>query len=97
MPAVEHQGTTWFVGRALGNQQPVLSLPNGFVAEAVIWNAETVQPGELYVFKDVLDAMRAHEAGIENVCAFLTEGVTAHQFELLAGLIDAKGCERAFF
>jgi hypothetical protein len=31
-------------------------------------------------------------AGIENVVAFLTEGITARQLEMLASLMDKKKC-----
>jgi hypothetical protein len=37
--------------------------------------------------------LTAHESGIENVVAFLTENVTALQLEQLAALMDERRCE----
>jgi hypothetical protein len=40
-----------------------------------------------------LQVLTAHESGIENVVAFLTETISAQQLEMLVGLRDEKNCE----
>ena len=48
---------------------------------------------EQKLVRDPLDVMRAHENGVDNVVAFLTEAVTAQQLEMLSSLMDEKRCE----
>ena len=43
--------------------------------------------------RDPLQVLAAHESGIDNVVAFLTESITAQQLEMLATLMDEKQCE----
>jgi acetamidase/formamidase len=46
--------------------------------------------------RESLQVRAAFEAGIENVVAFLTEGITAQQLEMLASLMmDKKKCRTA--
>jgi hypothetical protein len=49
-------------------------------------------PGSFDI-RDPLQVLTAHESGIENVVAFLTENVTALQLEQLAALMDERKCE----
>lgn len=46
----------------------------------------------MYLVRDPLQVLTAFEAGVENVVAFLTEGITAQQLEMLASLMDEKQC-----
>ena len=57
------------------------------------FNANRVIQGDLFLVRDPLQALTAHESGIENVVAFLTENVTALQLEQLAVLMDERKCE----
>ena len=87
-----------FCGRALTpEQQPELIFPKGFPDPAeYIYNAHNIQPGELYVVQDPVKVLTAFEAGQENVVAFLTDGVSAIQHQMLAALMDEKHCERSY-
>jgi hypothetical protein len=40
--------------------------------------------------RDPLEVLRVHESGVENVVAFLTEGICAQQLEELA---NSKYCD----
>jgi hypothetical protein len=82
-----------YCGRALGDQQPMLTFPNGFNPADVIFNAHRVGEGELLLTRDPLSVLLAHQSGIENVVAFLTETISAQQLEMLAVLMDEKQCE----
>ena len=46
-----------------------------------------------HVVRDPLQVLTAHESGIDNVVAFLTENVMALQLEQLAALMDERKCE----
>jgi DNA primase len=82
-----------YAGRLLGEGSPALSFPNGMSPAEYIFGAHRVTEGELHLVRDPLDVMRAHENGVDNVVAFLTEAVTAQQLEMLSSLMDEKGCE----
>lgn len=82
-----------YAGRVLGDGSPTLSFPNGLSPAEYIFGADRVAEGELHLVRDPLDVMRAHENGVENVVAFLTESATAQQLEMLASLMDEKKCE----
>jgi hypothetical protein len=41
--------------------------------------------------RESLQVRTEFEAGLENVVAFLTEGITGHQLEMLPSLMDKKG------
>ena len=56
-------------------------------------NANRIVEGDLFLVRDPLQVLTAHESGIENVVAFLTENVTALQLEQLAALMDERKCE----
>ena len=47
----------------------------------------------MHLVRDPLEVLRAHENGVENVVAFLTESVTAQQLEMFSSLMDEKECE----
>jgi hypothetical protein len=67
-----------------------LLFPNGLDPRVAIFNANRIVEGHLFLFRDPLQVLTAHESGIENVVAFLPENPTVLQ---LAGLIDERKCE----
>lgn len=83
-----------FAGRAISDeQQPRLTVPNGFDISSVIFGADRVETGPLYLVRDPLDVMRAYENGVTNVVSMLTEGISPQQLEQLASLMDERKCE----
>jgi hypothetical protein len=72
---------------------PALSFRNGLSPAEYIFGVHRITEGELHLVRDPLDVMRAHENGVDNVVAFLTEAVTAQQLEMLSSLMDEKRCE----
>lgn len=82
-----------YCGRALKGESPMLTFPNGFDPANVIFNAERAVAGELYLVRDPLQVLVAHDSGIDNVVAFLTENIAAQQLEMLASLMDERQCE----
>jgi hypothetical protein len=53
----------------------VLTFPNRFDPHSLIFAAERVQPGPLYLVRDPLQVLTTLEVGVENVVAFLTETI----------------------
>ncbi len=84
-----------YCGRAVKNESPTLTFPNGFDPHSIIFGAHRIKEGELYLVHDPLQVLTAFEAGVENVVAFLTDGITAQQFEQLSSLMDEKRCDLA--
>ena len=82
-----------YCGRAVKDESPLLLFPNGFDPRIAIFNANRIVEGDLFLVRDPLQVLTAHESGIENVVAFLTENVTALQLEQLAALMDERKCE----
>jgi DNA primase len=82
-----------YCGRAVKGESPALLFPNGFDPHGVIFAAERVKSGPLYLVRDPLQVLTAFEAGVENVVAFLTDGISAQQLEQLAALMDERKCE----
>jgi hypothetical protein len=68
-------------GRAVKDESPSLIFPNGFDPRRANFNAHRIVEGDLFLVRDPLQALTAHECGIENVVAFLTENVTALHLE----------------
>ena len=81
-----------FAGRALGDQQPALTIPNGINPQEVIFGGDRVEQGTLYLVRDVLDVLKAHESGVTNCVCFLTE-ISTLQVEMLAALMATKNCD----
>jgi hypothetical protein len=98
LPLTDSQGNVLgYVGRALTEeQQPKLVIPNGVEVEGVIFGKIEQGIGELYLMRDVLDVLRAHEGGLQAVCV-LTEGLSALQLQVLAALMDEMKIERLEF
>jgi DNA primase len=79
-----------YCGRTVKDESPSLIFPNGFDPRGAIFNAHRIVEGELFLVHDPHHALTAHESGVENVVAFLTENVTALQLEQLAALMDER-------
>ena len=82
-----------YCGRSVNDESTSLIFPNGFDPRGEIFNAHRIVEGDLFLVRDPLQVLTAHESGIENVVAFLTENVTAQQLEQLAALMDDRKCE----
>ena len=94
IPIHDRAGTLLaYCGRAVNDESPSLIFPNGFDPRGAIFNAHRIVEGDLFLVRDPLQVLTAHESGIENVIAFLTETVTAQQLEQLAALMDERKCE----
>jgi DNA primase len=94
VPIHDRAGTLLaYVGVAMSAEtSPRLRFPNGFDPRSVIFGADRVKEGELYLVRDPLDVLTAYQSGVENVVAFLAP-ITAQQVEMLAALMDAARCE----
>ncbi|MBZ0227980.1 MAG: hypothetical protein K8F58_05940, partial [Bauldia sp.] len=94
IPIHDRDGTLLaYCGRTVKDESPTLIFPNGFDPATVIFNADRATAGELTLVRDPLSVLAAFEAGIDNVVAFLTEGISAEQLERLAALMDERRCE----
>jgi hypothetical protein len=94
IPVRDRTGTLLaYCGRTVKGESPTLTFPNGFDPHAVIFAAERVTSGPLYLVRDPLQVLTAFEAGVENVVAFLTDTISAQQLEQLAALMDERKCE----
>ena len=82
-----------YCGHAVNDESPSCIFPNGFDPRSAIFNANRIVEGDLFLVRDPLQVLTAHESGIENVVPFLTENVTALQLEQLAALMDERKCE----
>jgi hypothetical protein len=74
----------------LPETSPRFLFPSNFDPTSIIWNAHNVQSGDLYLVRDILAALQAFQNGMENVCAFLTDTITAGQLVQLSALMDEK-------
>ena len=81
-----------FAGRALGDEQPPLTIPNGINPQEIIFGGDRVEQGALYLVRDVLDVLKAHQSGVTNCVCFLTE-ISTLQVEMLAALMATKRCD----
>jgi hypothetical protein len=92
----ERSGTLLaFCGRTGKDESPVLLFPNGLNPASAIFNAHRIMKGELDLMRDPLQVLQAFESGIENVVAFLTDGIFPQQFEELSSLMDERKCDIA--
>jgi hypothetical protein len=94
VPIHDREGTLLaYVGIAVSDEQsPRLLFPNGFDPHSAIFGADRVQAGELYLVREPLQVLTAHESGVENVVSFLAP-ITAQSLEQLAALMDEKKVE----
>ncbi len=87
-----------YVGIAVSKEQSPRLLFHNFDPSSTIFNAyRLAEGGDLFVCRDPLQMLLAVENGValENVVAFLTDGIAAQQFEILAALMDEKKTEPA--
>jgi hypothetical protein len=82
-------------GRSLKGESPLLSFVNGQNPAEHIFGAHLVTEGDLYIARDPLDVLIAHENGERNVVAFLTDGISAQQWEMISSLMDQRKVERS--
>jgi len=82
-----------YSGRAVEDESPTLIFPNGFRPEDHLFNAHQVGEGELVLSRDPLEALLALQNGVENVAALLTDVLSAEQLQMIAALMDERGCE----
>jgi hypothetical protein len=75
--------------------QPKFLYPSNFDPNSTIWNLHRIGEGDLFVCKDILQAILAYQSGLENVVAYLTESLKPVQLEQLAAAMDARHCESA--
>ncbi len=80
-----------YCGRAVNGESPTLIFPNGFSPTEHIFGAHRITPGPLYLMRDPLDVLKAHDGGIDNAVSFLTEVLHSQQLEMLAALLEATG------
>jgi hypothetical protein len=82
-----------YIGYALSDQQqPRIIAPNGINLADHLFGANRVQSGTLYLVRDPLQVLAAHENGVENVVSFLSE-ITAQSLVMLTSLMDIVGCD----
>lgn len=77
----------------MNGESPTLIFPNGFQSAEHIFGAHRISSGPLYLMRDPLDVLKAHEGGIDNAIGFLTEVLSAQQLEMLSSLMDERKCE----
>jgi hypothetical protein len=84
-----------FVGRSAELEAPALKLPKGvpFTLEDIIFGADRVASGPLYLATDPLHVLMAHDLGVSNVVSFLTERITVQQLVDLTTLMEEKQCD----
>lgn len=82
--------------RSLKGESPLLTFVNGQNPAEHIFAAHLVEAGDLYIASDPLDVLVAYENGEHNVVAFLTDGITQQQWEMLSSLMDQKKVERSY-
>ena len=87
-----------YVGVAVTKEQSPRLLFHNFDPHSQIFRQECVaEGGDISVCRDPLALILAVENGVEDtLVSFLTEGITAQQFEQLSSLMDEKKIETAF-
>lgn len=80
-----------YVGRALGDEQPKLLFPRDFNPASIIFNGDRVERGDFaYLTDDPLQVLIAHQNGIPNVVAVLTD-MTPEVLSVLTAWMDERG------
>ena len=98
LPIVAKDGAiVGFVGRALKDESPALTFPNGLDPQAHIFGSDRVSGGHLTLVRDPVDVLRASDSGCENVVCFLTDEISPVQLESLAALMDERKCSSLSF
>ncbi len=68
------------------------ALRTGFKPEEHIFNTHQAMEGDLYLTRDPLEVLLAYENGVENAVSFLADTIQPLQLEMLAFLMDQRGC-----
>jgi CHC2 zinc finger len=92
IPIFTHDGgrLLGYCGRAVRGETPALILPKDFAYFTVLLNAHRVEAGDfVYVARDPLEMLQAHENGISNVVSFIS-AVTAEYLAVLSHWMDEK-------
>jgi DNA primase len=80
-----------YVGRAIGEEQPKLLFPRDFDPASVIFNGDRIERGDFaYVTDDPLQVLLAHQNGVPNVVAVLTD-MTSEVLSVLSVWMDERG------
>jgi hypothetical protein len=66
-----------YCGRTVIREGPTLIFRNGPDPLGVIFDADRIQEGPLYLVRNPLQVPTAYENGVENVVALLTDGISA--------------------
>lgn len=82
--------------RSVKDESPLLTFFSGHNPADYIFGSNLVEEGDLYIASDPLDVLVAYENGERNVVAFLTDGITQQQWEMLSSLMDQKKVERSY-
>jgi DNA primase len=82
-----------YCGRSVSDESPAYIFPSGFQPNEHIFNAHQVREGPLTLVREPLLLLKAHEGGINNVVAFLSDTLSAQQLEMLSSLMDEQLCE----
>jgi hypothetical protein len=87
-----------YVGIAVSKDQSPRLLFHNFDPGSVIFNAHRLaEGGDLFICRDPIQLLLAVENGVapESAVAFLSDGISAQQVEMLAALMDEKKTESA--
>lgn len=84
LPIARQDGTViGYFGRAVKDESPTLTFPNGLNPSEHIFRADRVTSDHLYLVRDPVDVLKAYETGCGNAVCFLTEEVAPIQLEAL--------------
>ena len=67
-----------YTSRTVIREGPAL-FPNGFDPHGFIFGADRIQEGPFYLVRNPLQVLTAYQNGVENVVAFLTDGISEQQ------------------
>jgi hypothetical protein len=89
LPVSDQTGAIQFyVGLALGDEQPAIKVPEGHDPTRYLFNAHQVEPGDvLYVCRSPIDLLKAWENGVRNIVSFVGP-MDSDALTLLAHFMD---------
>lgn len=89
LPVADQTGTVQFyVGMALGEEQPAVKVPEGHDPTRYLFNAHQVEAGDvLYVCRSPIDLLKAWDHGVRNIVS-LVGPMDADALTLLANFMD---------
>lgn len=98
LPLAAKDGTVvGYIGRAILDDPPILTFPNGLVPQNHIFGSDRVTAGPIFLVRDPIEVLKAYETGCGNAVCFLTEDISALQLECLTALMDERSCESLSF